>query len=100
MAVTPAGSAGGALPSLGTARQIKAILETYNTSPDGGPRKSLGTEVLYGPGMMMDIPTSAESITQIMATVSDEEIAWPVLSRICRDQKWKLVDLESGRSFG
>lgn len=95
-----ASASGGALPSLGSGKQVKAILENYNTSPDGGPRKALGTEMLHGPGMVVDIPTSADSISQIMATVTDEEIAWPVLSRLCRDQKWKLVDLESGRSFG
>ncbi|HLO42626.1 MAG TPA: hypothetical protein VK176_16505 [Phycisphaerales bacterium] len=91
---------GGALPALGSAKEVRSILENYNTAPDGGPRKSLGTEMLHGPGMVVDIPTSSESITQVMATVTDEEIAWPVLSRLCKDRKWKLVDLESGRSFG
>ncbi|MCC6427786.1 MAG: hypothetical protein IT435_13315 [Phycisphaerales bacterium] len=91
---------GAGMASLGTARQVKAILELYNTSPDGSPGRSLGTEMLYGPGMVVDIPTSAESVTQIMASVTDEEIAWPVLSKLCRDQKWKLIDLESGRTFG
>ncbi len=93
-------AAGGALPSLGTGKQVKSILELYNTSPDGSPGRSLGTEVLYGPGMVVDIPTSSEAVTQIMASVTDEEIAWPVLSKLCRDRKWKLVDLETGRTFG
>ncbi|GMV24825.1 MAG: hypothetical protein AMXMBFR58_08560 [Phycisphaerae bacterium] len=91
---------GGGMATLGSAKEVKAILECFNTAPDGGPRKSLGTEMLYGPGMVMDIPTSSESITQIMVSVTDEEIAWPVLSRLCRAQGWKMVDLESGRTFG
>jgi hypothetical protein len=34
-----------------------------------------------------------------MLTVTDDDIAWPVLSRACRLQGWTLIDLESGRTF-
>lgn len=93
-------SPGGGMAALGNAAAVKDILANYNTAPDGGPRKSLGTEMLHGPGMVMDIPTSSESIAQVMVSVTDEEIAWPVLSRLCKEREWKLVDLESGRTFG
>jgi len=91
---------GGGLSALGSAGAVKEILANFNTAPDGGPTKSLGTEMLHGPGMVMDIPTSTESVTQVMVSVTDEEIAWPVLSRLCKVRNWKLVDLESGRTFG
>jgi hypothetical protein len=50
--------------------------------------------------MMVEIPTTTDSVAQAMVTMTDDEIAWPVLERACRALKWKLVDLETGRSFG
>lgn len=86
---------------LGSHREVKAALEHFNTGTDGSARAaSAGTEVLHGPGMIVELATTTESVMQAMVTMTDDEIAWPVLERVCRTLKWKMVDLESGRSFG
>ena len=86
---------------LGSHTAVKEALSRYNTAPDGTPRsKTAGTEVLHGPGMIVEIPTTTDQVQQAMVTMTDDDIAWPVLERACRTLKWKLVDLESGRSFG
>ena len=88
------------LVSLGNAQAVREMLAPFNTAPDGGPRKSIGTELLHGPGMVVELPTTAPEIMQAMVTVTDDDIAWPVLSKLCKVLKWKMIDLESGQSFG
>ncbi len=90
---------GGAAP-LGSMRRVEELLSPFNTAPDGGPTGSMGTKRLYGPGMVIDLPTGQDEVTQALVTMVEEDIAWPVLSRLCKVLKWKMVDLESGRSFG
>lgn len=87
------------LKPLGTLRQIREALANFNTASDGG-KPRLGTEVLHGPGIFLEIPTGQDDINQAMVTVLDEEIAWPVLSRLCKALGWKMMDIESGRLYG
>jgi hypothetical protein len=85
---------------LGTRREVGDTLGRYNTSPDGGPARGAGTETLYGPGMVVELPTASTSIVQAMVSMTDEELALPVLMRMCKEQGWQMVDLETGRAFG
>jgi hypothetical protein len=96
----PAPRPGEAAPPLGTPAALVGALSAFNTAPDGGPSKALGTQRLHGPGFVVDIPDGQPQITQAMITVTEEDTAWPVLVRICKSLGWKMVDLESGRSFG
>lgn len=92
---------GSGTPPLGSRRDIREHLARFNTSGDGTePKASRGTEVLYGPGMVIEIPLNMDSVAQAMVTMSDEDIAWPVLMRLCKELSWQMVDLESGRAFG
>jgi hypothetical protein len=81
--------------------EVRDVLAARNTSSDGafttGP-----IERLHGPGMVIDLPTSNDSVTQLIASLHDEGYAWPVLEAICKSNKWILMDIESGRtlSFG
>lgn len=84
---------------LGTFKEVRDALARFNTAPDGS-KASMGLHRLHAPGFVVEIPTAVEEIQQAMVTMNEEEIAWPVLQRICRELKWKMVDLESGRSFG
>jgi len=84
---------------LGTLRDVRETLARYNTGPDGAPQTG-GTERLYGPGMVVEIAASAEVVQQALATINDEDTALPVLMRLCKEQRWRLVDVESGRVFG
>jgi len=86
---------------LGSPQQVREAFASFNTAPDGGPSPSSGLELLHGPGMTVELAASGEKseIQQVMITVTDDDIAWPVLSRACRMNQWTLVDLESGQAF-
>lgn len=88
---------GGSVP-LGTLREVRSLLERYNTSGDGTPAGVL--ERLYGPGMVVELPTSGEVVNQAIAWLNDEDTAFPVLRRLCKETGWRLMDLETGRTFG
>ncbi len=90
---------GGAAP-LGSLRRVKELLAPFNTAPDGSPTGQMGTHRLYGPGMVVDLPSGHDEVMQALVTMVEEDIAWPVLSKLCKALQWKMVDLESGRSFG
>jgi hypothetical protein len=96
----PAASKGDAtIVPLGSRKEVVTSLAKFNTAPDGSKRNT-GMEVLWGPGMVMEFPAAADEVNQAMVSVSDDDIAWPVLQRLCKATGWMLVDLESGRSFG
>ena len=85
---------------LGTPERVVAMLAPYNTAPDGAAGGSLGTVTLYGPGMTVLMPTTQKTITQLIANLSDEEIALPVLMRACKALGLSMMDMETGRTFG
>ena len=85
---------------LGSADGVLALLAPYNTAPDGGPPGSLGTITLHGPGMTVLMPTTQKIITQLIANLTDEELAMPVLMRACKALGWAMLDMETGRTFG
>jgi hypothetical protein len=91
-------SAGNA--ELGTPAQLVAACAAFNTAPDGARRGSVGTEVLYGPGFVLEYAQNQKSLSQALVNVNEVDIAWPVLSKLCRAQGWKMQDAESGQVFG
>lgn len=98
---TPARQDGPSSGPMGSVKEVKEILAVYNTAPDGSPRSaSLGTEVLHGPGLIIELPVNQDEVTQALVTVLDDDIAWPVLSRVCKAASWKMMDVETGRVFG
>lgn len=86
--------------SLGNKREFIDSLAPFNTAPDGSRERSVGTQVLHGPGMAIEYADNQDEIKQAILTVIEEDLAWPVLSRLCRALKWKMQDLESGQTFG
>ena len=88
-----------ALLPLGRWGEVIERLGAFNTAGDGSSR-STGTEILHGPGYVVELAAGQEEVTQAMVIVHDEDLAWPVLSRLCRQTGWKMTDLESGRMFG
>lgn len=84
---------------LGARKEVLSSLANFNLAPDGA-RSKTGMEVLWGPGMVMEWPAAADQVNQAMVSVTDEDIAWPVLQRLCKTLGLMLVDLETGRSFG
>ncbi len=87
------------LESLGTLAEVTSMLARFNTAPDGRPSKT-GTDILHGPGFVLELPRGLSRLTQAMVTVEEEDFAFPVLSRACKALGWVMVDIESGRRFG
>lgn len=86
---------------LGTYSEILDRMSGFNTSPDGSNRpESFG--VLYGPGLIVQMPMVGpdDLVMQVAVSMNEEEIAWPVLMRVCRELGWKMMDPSSGRTFG
>ncbi len=85
---------------LGSLADFEAALAPFNTAPDGSDGRSMGTRFLYGPGIVVEVPTGQDVVNQALVTVLDDDFALPVLMRICRENAWKMQDTESGQMFG
>ena len=78
---------------LGDRRDILIILAQHNIAPD-----MPGGEFLYGPGITIQIPlTGNRDINQLLCSLQDEDVAWPVLMKLIPDTNWALMDPDSGR---
>jgi hypothetical protein len=87
------------MTSLGARGDLIVALRPFNTAPDGSA-SALG--VLHGPGIIVQLPMVGDDdpVSQILVTLNDEAAAWPVLERMCRVLGWKMMDPQSGRTFG
>lgn len=86
---------------LGPFIAVAAQLAHFNTSPDGCKEtESFG--VLYGPGFTLQLPMVGpnDPVSQVIINMTEEDMAWPVLTRICKTLNWKMMDPHSGRTFG
>lgn len=92
-------SSGGGNAPLGTKREIVRTLAKYNTAPDGSPDTP---GLLYGPGIRLELPMvdDRDEVNQVMVTLLEEETAWAVVTRLCRQLGWRMMDPETGRVFG
>ena len=84
---------GDGLASLGSRDEIIHQLSPYNTAPEGD-----GEDILYGPGIRIELPPG-EPITQMLMTIVEEEIAWQVIMRLAKGLRWKLLDPATGREL-
>ena len=85
--------------SLGSKREVADTLAAYNTRPDGSP---LSPGVLYGPGIVAQLPMVGDNdpVLQVLVSINEDSIAWPVLFRVCAQTGWSLMDPTTGRTFG
>lgn len=86
---------------LGLYKDVAESLANFNTFPDGSTSiDSFG--VFYGPGFLVQMPMVGpnDPVTQIIVSMQEEDVAWPVLTRICKSLGWKMMDPQSGRTFG
>jgi hypothetical protein len=69
-------------------------LRRFNTAPerDGG-------DLLYGPGITIEMPPNEDPVRQMLLTMVEEEIAWHVLIRLAREFSWKILDPLTGREL-
>lgn len=89
------------MPPLGTKDEVLEQLARFNTAPDGAKPKTPGQIVLaaHGPGMLVELTTHEGDVKQLMVTMTDEDFAFPVLTRACRLYKWTMMDPETGQSL-
>lgn len=86
---------------MGSRAEVVEVFANANTAHDGAPRKpDAMSEFLHGPGLVAELPFEPDAVTQVMVQVKDADIAWPVLSRLCKARGWQMVDMESGHTFG
>jgi hypothetical protein len=95
---------GEGLEPIGSLPEVIRDVAPFNTAPDGsgpsGVGERLGVALLYGPGFVAEVPTGNDDIAQIMVSVTDEDFAWSVLMRMCRNAGLRMMDPETGRTFG
>lgn len=89
---------------LGTPKELIAVAARFNTAADGAAdlpnAEPAFTARLYGPGFVIEYPLGHDTLGQAMVSVNEAEIAWPVLSKICRELGCRMQDTESGQIFG
>jgi hypothetical protein len=79
---------------LGPRQEIIDRLATMNTAP-----AIEGDEMLYGPGIRIELPPEQDPVLQMLMSITEEEIAWQVILRISKAMQWKILDPETGREL-
>lgn len=91
LVVMPLEDAGDALaPRSDLLEQLAGL----NTSPERA-----GDDVLYGPGIRIDLPPEQDPVRQMLLTVVDEDIAFSVIRRILGRFAWRILDPISGMEW-
>ncbi len=85
----------GSLVPIGPRRDVLAGLARRNTAPESNG----AGDVLYGPGIRIELTPRQDPITQMLVTISEEEIGWMVLTRLINEFGWKLLDPNTGREW-
>jgi len=80
--------------ALADRRELVDRLAVFNTSPE-----TTGGDVLYGPGIRIDLPPEQDPVNQMLLTVVDEDIAFSVIRRILGEFPWRILDPISGMEW-
>ncbi len=83
-----------ALTPIGPRRDVVNDLFDCNTGPE-----SDNDDVLYGPGLRIELTPGQDPITQMLLTITEEDIGWQVLTRFVKEFGWKLLDPATGREL-
>ena len=84
---------GNGLASLGSREDTLHRLSAYHTAPECD-----GEDILYGPGIRIELPPG-DTVTQMLMTITEEEIAWQVIMPLVKSLQWKLLDPATGREL-
>ena len=80
--------------SLGTRETILSSLAEYNTMPE-----KEGDDMLWGPGIRIELPPTEGDVHQMLLHIVEEEIAWFPIVRLARQFNWSVTDIETGREL-
>lgn len=90
---SPDSSSKGLAP-IGSRKEIVDQLSSLNTAPERD-----GEDVLFGPGIRIDLTPGRDPVEQMLLTVTEEEIAFLVIMRISRICGWRIIDPETGQEL-
>ncbi|MCA9296536.1 MAG: hypothetical protein KC983_08460 [Phycisphaerales bacterium] len=79
---------------IGTRAQLLKDLGRFNCAPERD-----GSNTLWGPGITMELPPEQDEITQMLLTITEDEIAWLTIVRLVKQFGWKLLDPMTGREL-
>lgn len=82
------------MAELGSRAEVTTLLARLNTHPES-PAK----DVLYGPGIEIQLGPDQDPIAQMLLDVTDEDIGWMVIERMGRTLRWKFVDMNTGNEL-
>ena len=91
--LSPEPSRDGGLAPLGSHDEIVRALGRLNIAPERA-----GETMLYGPGIRIEMSPDSP-VSQMLLTVTEEEIAWLVIMRVAKAMQWKLLDPATGREL-
>ena len=80
--------------SLGTREYILSSLASYNTMPE-----KEGDDLLWGPGIRIELPPTEGDVQQMLLHIVEEEIAWFPIVRLARQFNWSVTEIETGREL-
>lgn len=75
-------------------KELIAELFDCNTGPE-----RQDDDILYGPGFRLELTPGQDPITQMLLTLTEEEIGWQVLTKLLKQFDWKLLDPDTGREL-
>jgi hypothetical protein len=79
---------------IGTRKKLLKELSRFNCAPERD-----GADVVWGPGISIDLPPGQDDITQMLLTITEDEIAWLTIVRLVKQFGWKLLDPSTGREL-
>jgi len=80
--------------ALGTREDILASLASYNTMPE-----KEGDDLLWGPGICIELPPTEDNVQQMLLHLVEEEIAWFPIVRLARQFNWSVTNIETGQEL-
>jgi len=86
---------GASLAPIAPRSDLVRDLSRFNTSPES-PDES---DVLFGPGIRIELPPGQDPVMQMLLTLTEEEIGWLVLRRLAGEFDWRVVDPDTGREW-
>lgn len=80
--------------ALGSRSEIVNELAKFNTMAevDGG-------NMLWGPGIRIELPPDEDPVKQMLLHIVEEEIAWLPIVRLAKQFDWSVMDIETGREL-
>ena len=84
----------GSMIPIASRKELLAELFDCNTGPE-----QKDDDILYGPGFRLELTPGQDPITQMLLTLTEEEIGWQVLTKMLKQFEWKLLDPNTGREL-